>query len=104
MENCNCIFSSLITFRDTLWKARHPRQRQRKEEKTRRKSGRDRKKCVCVCLALGKLTTDDGGERSSSRSIFYSVGNVVRRERTRARAHIQWRRRKVECSRIGFSV
>jgi hypothetical protein len=27
MENCNSIFSSLIAFRHTLWKARHARQR-----------------------------------------------------------------------------
>ena len=49
MENCNCIFSSLITFRDTLWKARHPRQRQRKEKRRRQGEKADGiEKSVCV--------------------------------------------------------
>ncbi len=44
-------------------------------------------KSVCVCLALGKLTTDDGGERSSS-SIFYSTAMLfVGNERARAHIH-----------------
>jgi hypothetical protein len=36
IEECNSIFSSLIAFRHTLWKARHARQRQKKKKRRRR--------------------------------------------------------------------
>ena len=41
-----------------------------------------------VCLALGKLTTDDGGERSSSSIIYSVVMLFVGNERARAHTHI----------------
>jgi hypothetical protein len=56
--------------------------KEREEKKAKKRTGRKK-----VCVALGKLTIDDGGKRSSS-SVFYSTGmSFVRNERERTHTH-----------------